>query len=78
GGSLPKYGTLKDINGLSVQRLDPASACGLTYFQAVTITAMLVKEADKLNLGQELFLITQHTVVTLRRGPKRGGYAMPK
>ncbi|KAK1340639.1 hypothetical protein QTO34_017029 [Cnephaeus nilssonii] len=54
------------------KRLDPVAAGWPACLWAVAATALLVKEADKLTLGQELALTTPHTVEALLRGaPER-------
>ncbi|KAK1346827.1 hypothetical protein QTO34_000687 [Cnephaeus nilssonii] len=50
------------------KRLDPVAAGWPACLQAVAATALLVKEADKLTLGQELALTTPHAVEALLRG----------
>lgn len=49
------------------KRFDSVSAGCLAFFWAAAITAMLVKETDKLTLGQELFLTTLYSVEALLR-----------
>ncbi|KAL0594314.1 Pol polyprotein [Plecturocebus cupreus] len=46
------------------KRLDPVASGWPAYLRSVAATALLVKEADKLTLGQELNLVTPHVVVT--------------
>ncbi|KAK1339133.1 hypothetical protein QTO34_019807 [Cnephaeus nilssonii] len=54
------------------KRLDPVAAGWPTCLRAVATTALLVKEADKQTLGQELALTTPHGVEALLRGaPER-------
>ncbi|KAK1342292.1 hypothetical protein QTO34_015048 [Cnephaeus nilssonii] len=54
------------------KRLDPVAAGWPACLRAVAITASLVKEADKLTLGQELALTTPNAVEALLRGaPER-------
>ncbi|KAK1339922.1 hypothetical protein QTO34_018486 [Cnephaeus nilssonii] len=54
------------------KRLDPVAAGWPACLWAVATTALLVKEADKLTLGQELALTIPHAVEALLRGaPER-------
>ncbi|KAK1327440.1 hypothetical protein QTO34_014154 [Cnephaeus nilssonii] len=55
-----------------LHRLDPVAAGWPACLRAVATTALLVKEADKQILGQELALTTPHAVEALLRGaPER-------
>ncbi|KAK1327577.1 hypothetical protein QTO34_013086 [Cnephaeus nilssonii] len=49
------------------KRLDPVAAGWPACLQAVDTTALLLKEADKQTLGQELALTTPHGVEALLR-----------
>ncbi|KAK1346739.1 hypothetical protein QTO34_000599 [Cnephaeus nilssonii] len=63
--------SLEETCSLS-KRLDPVAAGWPACLRAVAATALLVKEADKLTLGQELALTTPHAVEALLRGaPER-------
>jgi hypothetical protein len=48
--------------------LDPVSPDWSTYLRAVVATTILVKEAEKLTLGQHLILTSPHAVEVLLKG----------
>ncbi|KAL0600517.1 Gag-Pol polyprotein [Plecturocebus cupreus] len=50
------------------KRLDPVASGWPACLRSVAATALLVKEADKLTLGQELNLVAPHVVESLLRG----------
>lgn len=47
---------------------DPVAAGWLACITAIAATILLVKEADELTLGQELFLKAPHSAETFLRG----------
>ena len=50
------------------KRLDPIASGWPACLRSVAATALLVREADKLTLGQELNLVAPHAVELLLRG----------
>ncbi|KAL0623387.1 Gag-Pol polyprotein [Plecturocebus cupreus] len=50
------------------KRLDPVASGWPACLRSVAATALLVKEADKLTLGQELNVVAPHAVESLLRG----------
>lgn len=60
------------------KRLDYMAAGWPSCLRAIAATAILVKEASKLTLGQDLQIIAPHALEALLRRPRRAGCPIPE
>lgn len=51
------------------KKLDPVAASWLPCLRIIAVTALLVKDADKLTLGQEIWITTPHTIEGVLKQP---------
>jgi hypothetical protein len=53
------------------KKLDPVASGWISCLKAVAAIALLVKDADKLTLGQQITVVTPHTLESIIRQPPR-------
>lgn len=65
----PDCGAMEETNGLSVQKAGSHGCRVASCICIIVAVALLVKDADKLTLGQNLIIATPHALEAVRKRP---------
>jgi hypothetical protein len=60
---------LKKASGLSIQEVRPVASRWFSCLKAIAAIALLVKDADKLTLGQQITVVAPHTLESIIQQP---------
>ena len=63
------FGTLKKASGLSIQEVRPVASRWFSCLKAIAAIALLVKDADKLTLEQQMAVVASHTFESSTQKP---------
>ena len=59
------FGTLKKASGLPIQEVRPCCQQVVSCLKAIAAIALLVKDANKLTLGQQITVVAPHALESI-------------